>query len=95
MRKKKVTGKSGQSWLVTVLILFAACLILACSSLFMAERLFEASLNHDYVHYISIQNEKKHMEFPYDDGIYRKDIGNACTAVKTVISAENFGGQYS
>lgn len=95
MSRRKVTGKSGESWVVTVLLLFTASLILAANSLYMAEQLFEMSLNHDYVHFISIQSEKNYMGFPYDDGIYREDTGKICVTENAAFSTTGFSGEYS
>lgn len=79
---------------MTVLILLSACLVLAANSIYMADRLLEMSLNQEYIHYISIEEDHSIMELPYDDGIDREGLVNAYVT-DNVFSACNLRRKYS
>ena len=87
MNKKKAMIKFGRAWWMTVLILLAASLMLAVNSIYMAERLFEMSLNQEYIHFVSIQKIQNNMELPYNDGIDREDAERASAAGGSVLPA--------
>ena len=81
MKKDKKIVRFGRSWGITIMILFAASLILAVNSIYMADRLFEMSLNQEYVRFISIQKERCIPEPAYNDGIFREDVNDAAADV--------------
>lgn len=85
----------GRSWGKTILILLAASLVLAGSSIYMAEQLLEFSLDQEYLHFLSIQRENSCFEQPFDDGMYREDVRNASAGRKVIFSSWYFREEHS
>lgn len=65
MKKKKRTFK--RSWGMAILLLFLVSLVIALTSIYMADCLFELSLNREYIDYLSIQKQEESGTGQEDD----------------------------
>ncbi|MDD7388620.1 MAG: hypothetical protein PUG60_02985 [Lachnospiraceae bacterium] len=77
MKTRERMSRFGKEWGITVLALFAACLILAAGSVYMADRMVDMTLSRQYMRYMTVQEKAGIGGQPYNDGIYRRGMETA------------------